>query len=578
MFEQIKQERHPLYRNISLALTHQANENYSMALIYWGHATRLAPPDFPLKLQIVREFNQVIQDLLSHQKVQEAETVRNQLAKFEPNFEAMLQERPEITLQQSIYLGIVHQCRGNYPLSFAYWKQAVAQVPFESGNTDSNDQSKHRTSHSFFIPSSTLDLILKGMEDYCWIAREHWKKGEVRKTKEIYRNLLELNPQFLEVYVNLSLIYYNSGEIENAMSLLERSEMECKENLLVYSYFNLYKMIEELKSQFDEVPYAAVEKLVEQSRMESIFYPFVEETYLSFLVDNLIAREKKSLEKKRLETQEKAISGTSKALAREGISLGERIAMARNAGKGEIYRFLHDNDPKIIEVLLNNPHLDEEDVSIIAQTNKVSEILELVASHFRWATRHRILLAIVCNPQIDPARSKKLLSSLRLKDLAIVYHNKRVSAEVRLEARKLAQEIFRNLPLSDQVAVVEASSGDILRILDRLPPKSLKFLDLVLERFFRNIEIILNLSRWWETPAEILEKVGQSPQWQRNPQVRFALLTNPRTSPHLVTKLLQDLQPDELRWMAENKAIPPYVKGVIEKMSQGLPDNHLYFQ
>jgi len=547
MFERAKQQRHPLYQNISLALTHQSHGNHELALAYWKQAAKFAPSDFPLKFQVVQEYTQIIQDLLNRKNRPEAQRVRDLLAKFEPNFEALRQEDAQASWQPYIYLASVHQCLGHYPLSFAYWKRVIAGSSPESA------------------------MVLRGMEDFCWIANQHWKKGEIREAKEIYRNLVEVHPQFLEGYVNLSLIYYNTGEIQNAISLLERFEVEHKENLLISKYLELYKSIEELKSHFDNVPYAAVERIVEQIQVENIFYPFVQESYLALLVKNIIEREKRSFEKRRLEAQEKAISISSKALAKEGVSLGERIAMARNANPREIPRFLHDTDPKIIEALLTNPHLTEEDVLILAQTSKISEILDLVAHHFKWSTRHRVLLAIVCNPQIDPARSKKLLPSLRLKDLTVVFHRKKVPAEVRLEAKRLAREIFIGLAPADQVAVIEASSGDILRILDRLPPESLKFLDLVLERFLQDLDIMLNLSRWWEAPGGLLEKIGESPHWQGNPQIRFALLTNPRTPPHLVLKLLRDLEADELKWMAENKALPPYTQGVIEKIIQDLP-------
>lgn len=544
MFERTKQERHPFYQSISLALAYQSCDKYDLALAYWGNAVKFAPMDFSLKPQVIREYVQIIQDLLNREIIQEAEKVRNHLARLEPDFERIFQQDRQIPLHQSIYLAVVHQCQGNYPLSFAYWKQVIAHSSLES------------------------ILTLRGIEDYCWIADQHWKKGEVRKAIEIYRNLIEINPQFLEGYVNLSLLYYNRGEIQSAINLLERFEVEHKENFLISKYLDLYRSLEELKNQFGETPYAAVEGLVLQIQTENIFYPFVQETYLSFLISNLIKKEKRSFEKKRLEAQEKAISLTSKALAREGISLGERIAMARSATQVEIPRFLHDNDPKIIEALLVNPHVTEEDVLVVAQTNKVSEILELVANHFKWSTRPRVLLSILCNPQIEPASSKKLLPFLGLRDLAIVFHKKRIPAEVRLEAKRLALEIFMNLPLPDQVGVVEATSGDILRVLDRLPPENLKFLDLVLEQFFYEGDIILNISRWWETPVHILEKIGESSHWQENLQIRFALLTNPRTPPYLVLKLLKGLESDELRWMVDNKKLPPYTRGVIEKVIQ----------
>jgi tetratricopeptide (TPR) repeat protein len=553
VFEHIKQERDPFYHYVSLALTHQSRGDYNLALIYWDHALKFIPPGLSLKSQIVRDYNRIIQDLLNYQNHAEAEKIRNQLAKFASNFEGLSEKPESISLQPYLYLGILHQCQGNYPLSFAYWKQVMAHSSWEA------------------MDSELSELIRKAIKDYCWIADQHLKKGEVRKAKEIYRGLIKVYPQFLEGYINLSLIYYNSGESQNAISLLERFEMEHRENLLISRYLDLYKTIEELKNQFDGVPYAAIEKLVEQIRVENIFYPFVQEAYLTLLVNHLIEKEKKSFERRRLEVQEKAILGTSKVLAKEGVSLGERITRARNATKAEIPKFLHDNDPKIIEALLVNPHLTEEDVLIIAQTSKVSEILNLIAHHSRWSHRHEILLAIVCNPQMDPASSKKILPSLRLKDLAVVFHRKKIAAEVRLEAKKIAREIFIHLSLSDQIAVMEASSGDILRMLDRLPPESLTFLDSILERFFHDADMILNLSRWLETPGHILNKIGENPQWQSHPQIRFALLNNPRTPPHLILKLLEGFEPDELKWMLENKVTLPYVKGVIEKKIQGFP-------
>ncbi|GAK49813.1 hypothetical protein U14_01037 [Candidatus Moduliflexus flocculans] len=535
--------RHEIFQQMSQALAHQQRGNVSLALSYWENVLRLLPAEFPpIQPYILDECRRLAQ-------ADEAEKASPALEKLQMRVESLaLSYRKEPAddetekLAQQIFRAIYQQCGGNYALSLAYWKNALSSL----------------TSNDFII-----SLMV---QDFCWQADELLRASQTEKSIDLYTQLLRAIPDFLEGYINLSLILYRGGQAHKIPPLLNGVPQAHREEFLITRYRDLFQRIADVSAQFDLLPYAAIEPIAQDLRIHNTFYPLINERYFNDAIEEIILRERRANEKRRKALEEKAIAQTAARLAKEGISVGQRVTMARLASSEEIPDFLYDNNIRVIEILLNNPNLTADDVLIIAQTTHVSEVLSAIAHHHRWSGLYPIRMAILFNPQTLPKDAFALLKILSISDLAKVYHKKSISTEIRIRAKEEIQQQFQELPLSDKIAMVEATSGDVFKLIDRAQFTLSSFLVGLIGRFHESSEILINICRWKLTPEDVLVFIGRNSALIAQLRIVFALLSNPNTPTETVRGLLRRIPPHNLRYLSANKLIPSAVKRLITEM------------
>ncbi|MEC7987432.1 MAG: hypothetical protein VX278_19845 [Myxococcota bacterium] len=122
-------------------------------------------------------------------------------------------------------------------------------------------------------------------------------------------------------------------------------------------------------------------------------------------------------------------------------SLGERRFAARSGNRFVLDRLLHDRNHRVIALLLENPKIVERDVVKIAATRPTRpEILELISKHRKWASRYKIRKALSCNPYTPHQVSRRLLGTLMVQDVKMLYNMGALPVSLRKEALRLLSE------------------------------------------------------------------------------------------------------------------------------------------
>lgn len=105
------------------------------------------------------------------------------------------------------------------------------------------------------------------------------------------------------------------------------------------------------------------------------------------------------------------------------ITLGERRWMASGRDRGLLKRLLRDNDPLVIDRLLENPHLNVDDVlTVTTRRPTLPKLLLTVALSDRWVTEYRIRESLVSNPFGPTGVSLKLLPTIHINTLRKLRH------------------------------------------------------------------------------------------------------------------------------------------------------------
>lgn len=101
------------------------------------------------------------------------------------------------------------------------------------------------------------------------------------------------------------------------------------------------------------------------------------------------------------------------------LTLGERKALARTHRRDQLLLLIRDPHPDVVGILLENPHVTETEILRIASTRPaVPAALAKIAAHPRWSVRHTVKRALVMNPATPLADAIRIVTTLRVAELA----------------------------------------------------------------------------------------------------------------------------------------------------------------
>jgi hypothetical protein len=114
------------------------------------------------------------------------------------------------------------------------------------------------------------------------------------------------------------------------------------------------------------------------------------------------------------------------------LTLGERIASAKRCSPALIKVLLFDPDPKVFSALLLNQRVREDDMLLIAGSDRASsEKLQLIAGDRRWSSRYAVRKALVMNPRTPRSVAASQLRFLNSRDLSHILRHPGTSVYLR---------------------------------------------------------------------------------------------------------------------------------------------------
>jgi hypothetical protein len=119
------------------------------------------------------------------------------------------------------------------------------------------------------------------------------------------------------------------------------------------------------------------------------------------------------------------------------LSVGERVALARVAGRGLIAVLGEDAEGAVLRALAGNPRATEGDiVRIVARAGAPAELLAWLAEGSAWSQRGAIRLALVKHPRTRPAAALRLVGKLTRPQLREIAGDEAAPRLVRVAAAR----------------------------------------------------------------------------------------------------------------------------------------------
>jgi hypothetical protein len=114
------------------------------------------------------------------------------------------------------------------------------------------------------------------------------------------------------------------------------------------------------------------------------------------------------------------------------LTLGERITIAKRCSHPLIVVLMWDPDPKVFEALLINQRVREDDLLVVASSDRASAAqLQMLADDHKWSYRYAIRKALVMNPRTPRSAAASLLRFLTPRDLRMIHSNPQTTVYVR---------------------------------------------------------------------------------------------------------------------------------------------------
>jgi hypothetical protein len=241
-----------------------------------------------------------------------------------------------------------------------------------------------------------------------------------------------------------------------------------------------------------------------------------------------------------------------------------RREQAMAAGKEEIAGYLHDPSPRVIRALLENRHLVEEDVLIIAKRkNLPSDILEMIFKDKRWAESYPVRHALARNPRSPLSVSLSIARYLRIFDLEEITRSHFIPLVFRRKVEMIINERIPAMPLGNKKTLAKKAAGEVL--LKLLFDPDAEVVKLCLNNPHITEGHLFKVISRKDTRAETILMIAEHPNWSSRTPIRFSLVRNAHTPLSLSVRFLAAMKIMDLRDLSADPSLPVTIKPFIHR-------------
>lgn len=121
------------------------------------------------------------------------------------------------------------------------------------------------------------------------------------------------------------------------------------------------------------------------------------------------------------------------------LTLGERVALARQATRSLLPALARDGNPRCVRALLDNPRFTEEDAVRLVATAARPAVLSEVLRHPRWGLDRAVVRAAIRSPEVPLGIALGLAAALPVNELELVLRRGEVGDSLAAEITKLVE-------------------------------------------------------------------------------------------------------------------------------------------
>jgi hypothetical protein len=208
--------------------------------------------------------------------------------------------------------------------------------------------------------------------------------------------------------------------------------------------------------------------------------------------------------------------------------LFRQLHYALTADKEELYQLLQGQPVEVLLAAVRNPGFDEHHLmSLIKQRGLPQEVFTTAYANKRLIESNQVKFALIINPEIPAHISAVLLPQLTIFELLKICLMPGINPDQRISAERVIIQRIPTQPLGNKMTLARRGTANIVDYLLR-------------EGISPLVEACLDNPRLKEgsvhqfitssiSTAETISMVARNGRWKGRPNIRLAILKNPRT-------------------------------------------------
>jgi hypothetical protein len=229
-------------------------------------------------------------------------------------------------------------------------------------------------------------------------------------------------------------------------------------------------------------------------------------------------------------SQESSIKPQSAAgheQAPEALPRLDALQEALTADKDRLFSVVQDHREEVLIAALRNPALDHQHLLTLLKRRGVGPVITAIYSGKRHMETAAVKFALVVHPDTPLHIAQTLIPLLYLFDLLRMCHIPGLPADIHLAAeRKIVQQIPTQ-PLGNKLTLARRGTSAIVDALLREGIQNV--LEICLDNPHLKEGSLHQFLTSSHATAEAVSAVARNSRWKSRPNIRLAILKNPRT-------------------------------------------------
>jgi hypothetical protein len=211
----------------------------------------------------------------------------------------------------------------------------------------------------------------------------------------------------------------------------------------------------------------------------------------------------------------------------DALHKADELLEALTADKDQLFTVIQNSREEVLLATLRNPCLDSQHLLALLKRRSIEPVISAIYAGKRLTEAYSVKFALVAHPDTPPHIAQAVLPLLYIFDLLKLCQISGVSADIRLAAeRKIVQQIPTQ-PLGNKLTLSRRGTSAILDTLLR------EGLQNVVEACLDNPHLkegsLYQFLASSHATAESVSIVAKNNRWKSRPNIRLAILKNPRT-------------------------------------------------
>lgn len=236
------------------------------------------------------------------------------------------------------------------------------------------------------------------------------------------------------------------------------------------------------------------------------------------------------------------------------ITVAARLQEALQADSDELFHVIQDADADVVKAALRNPLIGPAHVLALLERRDLDEELLRYAGNVKAVREnHAVKIAIAGHPCTSSVQLAETLPQLYLFDLVALCTLPGASHDLKVAAERSIIQRLPTTPLGNKVTLAHrATSAVVEQLLREADPR---LLAACLDNPHLKEGAVFQFLRSAASTPETISMIARHPRWHNIPNLRMAILTNPRTPLIWFTHWMHALKTPEIRTMYNSQRL-----------------------